>query len=44
MLSKSNKGNFVDADGGSLGMRWVKVVNSPLSARNLKGNLGKRGR
>jgi len=40
-LSNSNKGNFVGAEGGSLGMRWVKVVNSPFLGRDFKENLGK---
>jgi hypothetical protein len=36
MPSKSYKGNFVGAEGGSLGMRWVKMAGSPLLSRDLK--------
>jgi hypothetical protein len=39
MLSKSLKGNFDEVEGGSLGMRRVKMVNSPLFTGDLKGYL-----
>jgi len=41
-LSKSIKGNFGDAGSGSLGMRLVKVVDSPFSEWDLKSCLERR--
>jgi len=35
-LSKSCKGNLADEGGGSLGMRRVKVADSPFQVRKTK--------
>jgi hypothetical protein len=37
-LSKSGKGNFAEAESGSLGMRRVKVADSPLRVMDLERN------
>jgi len=44
-LSESCKGNFVDAEGGSLGMRRVKRQIHPLQVRRMERSLEReRGR
>jgi hypothetical protein len=39
-LSKTIRGNFGCQESGSLGMRRVKMANSPLFGRDLKVKLG----
>ena len=39
-LSESCKGNFVGAEGGSLGMRLGEVADSPFTGRKIERMFG----